>query len=215
MKNLWTIPFALCVLSSGAVLAQPAGHPYSYQAAPQGYPGSQGGSEGFEMVGPDVIVRAGVDKLRELLGKGPVEAEEVERFLDQEITPFFDFDYMASWAGGPLYRQMTPEQRAVFAQKLKGLFFAALARNLGTYATPEPQIEVFPPRMRPQSREVTVMARVTPQSGYPIRLEFRFYLSNQGWRVFDVTANGTSAVAFYRRYFAEVAMRGSIEACCR
>ena len=42
------------------------------------------------------------------------------------------------------------------------------------------------------------------RGGPSIRLEFYFYLSPQGWRVYDVTSNGASAVDGLRRaYFAE------------
>ncbi|MEW8429523.1 MAG: ABC transporter substrate-binding protein [Candidatus Thiodiazotropha sp.] len=33
-------------------------------------------------------------------------------------------------------------------------------------------------------------------------MDFRFYRSEAGWKVFDVSANGNSAVAYYRRHFA-------------
>ena len=36
------------------------------------------------------------------------------------------------------------------------------------------------------------------------RLNFRFYWNDQGWRIFDVSANGASAVAYYRSYFGEM-----------
>jgi phospholipid transport system substrate-binding protein len=38
-------------------------------------------------------------------------------------------------------------------------------------------------------------------SGYPASIDFRFYQSNEGWKIFDVTANGNSALAYYRQYF--------------
>jgi hypothetical protein len=40
---------------------------------------------------------------------------------------------------------------------------------------------------------------------------FHFYLSSQGWRIYDVTSNGASAVDGLRRaYFAERFERQSI-----
>ena len=43
--------------------------------------------------------------------------------------------------------------------------------------------------------------RISKQNGYPVKLEFRFYKGAQGWKIFDVVANRTSAVVYYRRYF--------------
>lgn len=227
MKRTWLA--ALAVVAASAASAQtnpyPYRHPGAYpppyampqQMAPQmRYP--QQAPVDFAAADPDDILRQGVDRLKGFLARGgAANADEVRAFLDQEISPFFDFDYMARWAGGPIYMQMNEEERADFAAKLKGLFFAALARNLGTYAEPTPAIDIFPARAKGYGREVTVTARVTPQGpgALPVRLDFRFYPSRAGWKIFDVTANGTSAVTYYRNYFREVARRGSIEACCR
>ncbi|MCB1882186.1 MAG: ABC transporter substrate-binding protein, partial [Gammaproteobacteria bacterium] len=39
---------------------------------------------------------------------------------------------------------------------------------------------------------------------YPARLDFRFYLAEDGWKVFDVAANGSSAVMHYRQQFRQM-----------
>jgi phospholipid transport system substrate-binding protein len=226
MKKLW--------LAALIGLAAPAAHAQTNPYFPAGpgagpYPGMHRppvqqpampppAMPDFMTTSPEQILRSGLDRLSGFLARGGSPApEEVKAFLDQEISPYFDFDYMARWAGGPLYAQMDDSQREQFASKLKDLFFSALARNLGAYAEPAPTVDILPARPRGYGREVDVTARVTPQGqgAYPVRLEFRFYPSRTGWKVFDVTANGTSAVSFYRSYFRAVARRGSIEACCR
>ncbi len=227
MKRLWLAVMTL----AAATAAQAQTNPYYYPrpamgpaAAQQGpAPGSYGAAPqrpalpDFATTSPDQILRSGIDRLEGFLARGKASPEETQAFLEKEISPFFDFDYMARWAGGALYAQMDDNQKAQFASKLEGLFFSALARNLGAYSDPKPEVEVYGARAKGYGREVTVTARVTPQGpgAYPVRLEFRFYPSRTGWKIFDVTANGTSAVAYYRTFFNDVARRGSIEACCR
>jgi phospholipid transport system substrate-binding protein len=46
-----------------------------------------------------------------------------------------------------------------------------------------------------------VSAWIMQPSGIPTRLEFRFYHRNGEWKVFDVKAEGNSAVMHYRRQF--------------
>lgn len=208
-KTLIAVTASLGLVTATAT-AQPygGGHPGAYSG---GYPGAgpysrQAPAE--QAMSPSAILRQGIDRLKGFLTRGAASTEEIQAFLDQEIAPYFDFDYMAQWAGGPMYRQMDEAQRAEFAANLKQMFFSALARNLGTFSTPAPRIDIFPARARPYSREVTVNARVTRDRGYPVSLRFRFYRGDDGWKVFDVTANGTSAVAYYRRYFAKMARGG-------
>jgi phospholipid transport system substrate-binding protein len=231
MKRAWLAAFALLTVPAAHAQGNPYyGYPGAFAAprqaapftgtyqAPRRLPERPPVPEAVEQVGPDAVLHQGIDRLKGFLSRGGTPSqEEVLAFLDQEISPFFDFDYMARWAGGSLYTQMDEGERARFAGKLKGLFFSALARNLGAYAAPLPTIDIFPARSRGRGNEVTVIARVVPQAqgAVPARLEFRFYPSREGWKIFDVTANGTSAVAYYRSFFREVARRGSIEACCQ
>ncbi len=157
---------------------------------------------------PDQILRQGIDRLKGFLARGgKASVRETRGFLDAEISHYFDFPYMARWSVGPMYRRMDDEQRVRFTQQLKGMFLSALARNLGTYSGTSPRIDIYQPRFKRYSKEVTVNVRVTPQNGYPIRLKFRFYRSSEGWKVFDVTANGISAVAYYRKYFGSKSRR--------
>ncbi len=44
--------------------------------------------------------------------------------------------------------------------------------------------------------------------GMPSELDFRLYRGNDGWKVFDVVANGSSAVVYYRDYFRNAFRRG-------
>jgi len=208
MKRIWIAAFALLTASISNVYAAP---PYYY------YPGAyRAPVEPTEATSPDQIVRQGIDRLKGFLARGGrADSAEVKSFLDKEISPYFDFDYMAEWVGGAMYKDMDDAQKAQFAAKLKQMFFSALARNLGTYSTSPPDITIYPARVRPYAREVSVLTLVRPANGYPMRLQFRFYRGSEGWRVFDVTADGTSAVMYYRRFFQDVARRGSIEACCR
>lgn len=195
-----THPFA-CILwavlwLSTAATAQT--NPYQH---PQGEDPSSAGPPA--PLRPDQLLRQGIDRLNHFVAAtGSTSPEQIRGFLDREIAPYFDFRYMSRWAAGPHYRRLTESHRARFTEKLTELFLSALARNLGSYARPFPRIEVLPPRRGRTRNEVSVFARVVPLDGLTLKLEFRYYWSPDGWRIFDVTANGASAVAYYRRYFS-------------
>jgi phospholipid transport system substrate-binding protein len=182
----------------------------------QSYPGSMGQAttdggfpaDAYYIASPDQIIRRGLDRLDGfLMGSGDADDATVRRFVEFEIAPSFDFAYMARWAAGPMYHRLTPQQRAAMTAKLRRLFLDALARNLGTIERPLPYIEVFPARPGRSMSEAIVYARVLPEQRPPVRLEFRFYWSNEGWKVYDVAANGASAVGFYRSYFTRALRR--------
>lgn len=167
-------------------------------------------------VTPDQVVRTGVDRLSGfLMGAQNPSPEAIRGFLEREIAPNFDFAYMARWAAGPMYRRLSSAQHARMAEVLKNLFLTALAKNLGTYARPLPRVDVYPARASADGNQAIVHTRVVGANGMFSRLNFRFYWNERGWRIFDVSANGASAVAYYRTYFAEMFKRYGPEAVLR
>jgi phospholipid transport system substrate-binding protein len=234
MRRILLALCALCFMMAGSVQANPGyygANPYqqhTYQGQyqqpygmpsqqtradtyyPRAYPGQYRQPQSASVDTPQQILRQGIDRLKGFLSRGGAPSEqEAKAFLESEISSYFDFAYMAKWAGGHAFAQMSEQEKQEFTSKLKGMFFGALARNLGTYSNPVPRIDIYPPRSSRYSNEVQVRAKVMPRRGYPVRLEFRFYRAPSGWKIFDVKANGNSAVAYYRQHFAAVARRGA------
>jgi phospholipid transport system substrate-binding protein len=148
---------------------------------------------------PAALLKDGVTKLTSFIrtGGGQDRAQAVA-YLEKEIAPYFDFAYMTRWAAGPAWREMNPSQRAEMQQTLTSSFLTTLAQKLTTY-TNQP-IRYFTPRGHGKD-EVTVSAWITQPAGYPTKLDFRFYKAKDGWKVFDVKADGNSAVVYYRDQF--------------
>ena len=148
---------------------------------------------------PGTIVRTGVEKLTRFIrsGRGQDRAQAMA-FLETEVAPYFDFKYMTRWAAGPAWRNMSPEQRASMQRQLTSAFMTTLVQKLTSY-TNQP-IRYFTPRGQ-GSDDVRVSAWIMQPNGIPTKLEFRFYKSKNGWKIFDVKAAGNSAVVHYRNQF--------------
>ncbi|HOP16983.1 MAG: ABC transporter substrate-binding protein [Chromatiaceae bacterium] len=147
---------------------------------------------------PAVELRAGVDRLLAFLGSEPKPpAQALAAFLDQEIAPFFDFDYMASSAGGRLFEQLNSEDQQALVAEIKQSFLTKMAEKLGAYDSQ--QVRFLPPRAGNDGKTAQVSAAVLNPGSYPARLDFRLYRSGNQWRVYDVAANGQSAIVHYRQ----------------
>jgi phospholipid transport system substrate-binding protein len=190
MKTILIFMTTLSLLSTSAQ-ATPG---YNYSGAPMHRPL-------YQEVGPDILLREGMTKLlRFLRTSQDLQPEQISAYLESEVAPYFDFNYMATWAAGPLNRQMDDQQRQAFSEKVKQMLLGTLAKRLTSYENQD--VRFFRPRWVGDN-EVKVRVGILQAGGYPASLDFRFYRSEAGWKVFDVTANGNSALAFYRRYFAE------------
>jgi phospholipid transport system substrate-binding protein len=187
--NLLAIFLILCSSASMTVAATPYA-PY--------YPGAHRNIQQQEQTPADIL-KQGISKLTAFIksGKAANQAQAI-RYLNKEITPYFDFAYMTRWAAGPAWRSMDAKQRNAMQAKLTESFLTILAQKLTSYSN-QP-IRYFTPRGNSKD-EVTVSAWIMQPNGRPTKLDFRFYNNAGKWKIFDVKASGNSAVVYYRKKF--------------
>jgi phospholipid transport system substrate-binding protein len=178
------------LLASGSAFATQSVGPSSATAATT--------AAAEQVANPAVALRAGIDRLLAFLGREPApQEEEFADFLSSEIAPFFDFDYMAKTAGGRLFEQLSAEQQAEITGSIKASFLGKMAEKLTGYT--DQQVRFLPPRAGSGGRTAQVSALILNPGTYPARLDFRLYRASDQWRVYDVAANGQSAIVHYRR----------------
>ena len=187
MKFSLAVATAVLAVGMNAVTAMPYSLPRHQITQPQ------------QQIGPTQVLRQGVGKLVAFMGQTDRPDDvRIRAFLDAEIAPYFDFDYMTQWVAGRQYRTMNVAQREQMKSQLEAMFLGALAKRLGGYSNQK--VRVLRAR-RGRGNEVTVGVGIVQPGGYPAKMDFRFYRSNDGWKVFDVAANGSSALVYYRQQF--------------
>jgi phospholipid transport system substrate-binding protein len=153
-----------------------------------------------EQPGPAQVLREGMGKLLKFMRQPQRPSQQViAAFLQHEIAPYFDFAYMSTWVAGPMNRRMNDAQRAELAQAIEQLLLSTLANRLASFQNQD--VRFYPPRQGGEN-EVKVRMAILQANGYPANLDFRFYRSKGGWKVFDVAANGSSALTYYRQHFS-------------
>ncbi len=194
MRTVLGIALLGTSLFAGSLAAQPPGPFGPYGPAP--YPMARYQPQ----ESPATVLRGGIDKLLAFLHQEErPDAKALSSFLEQDIAPYFDFRYMAQWAAGPSWEEMTEKQQSTLAASLEERFLATMAERLKDYD--QQSVRFLRPR-RQGSEEVLVSVGLLNPGSYPSKLDFRMYRAPQGgWRVFDVVANGQSAAAYYRQDF--------------
>jgi phospholipid transport system substrate-binding protein len=152
-----------------------------------------------EAPGPGTLTREGFGKMLKFLSADrPLAKEEVVAFLRNEIAPYFDFAYMARWAAGPRYSNLSDAQRAELAARIEADFLSTLTQRLLGYS--KQQARILPTRRR-SANQASVSVAIQNPRGYPARLDFRFHRTDLGWKIYDVSANRSSALMYYRQLF--------------
>ena len=137
---------------------------------------------------------------------------EMQRFVDETVKPFFDFERMAKLVAGPTWGQMNPQQRAQFVSRVQDMFLKSFVRNVVSYRGIPPRVQFLPPRPSKDASRIDLMARLLFPKGKTRRMVFRFAKSGDKWRAFDVSVDGKSAVLYYRSHFMKLARDGGIPA---
>lgn len=211
MKHRYWLPSVVLLGLAGGLAAQVPGVAPPAAPASWSVPGTQQSAPGqippAERVrGPlmqaTLTLKEGIDKLRAFLGQPDLPNKlQVAAFLDREIAPYFDFDYMAKWAAGPGYARLSEQERKALAGRIESSFLTALGGQLAGYQGQ--QVRMLRPRMGARGA-VSVNVGIMRPGAYPSRLEFRMYQSGQAgqaWKVYDVIANGRSVASYYRGQF--------------
>jgi len=158
---------------------------------------------------PAVVLKQGIEQLTNFLahGGGP-NTPPLEVFLETEIAPLFDFAYMTKWVAGAEARNMNPQQWAELQQKIRRIFLTVMVDKLANYR--HGRVQYLRPVGNPQSGEMRLRVLAFQQGNpYPQRISFKMYRSARGWKVYDASSDGQSALAFLRLQVAREARENS------
>jgi len=127
----------------------------------------------------------------------PRDPSSIIALMEEQAARYFDFPYMAYLIGGPEYVRLDILERSHFQNRVRDRLFELLARETGMYDVRMPR---FFPLLPVATSPYTWRAggAFYHPGGAVVRLYFHFYLTPRGWRIYDVSSNGISAVATLR-----------------
>jgi len=160
---------------------------------------------------PRRVVQAGIDKIRIFVeSKQLNDPASLQQFVETEVAPFFDFSVMSNMVLGHLQYSLNQQQHDEISSMIRQRFLAALVDNLSTYKGGRAQLVNINGNLY-QGR-VNVVLHVYRQNHYPTVVELRIARIRNDWKIYDVAANGVSAITHYRNYVHSLVQRSGIQA---
>lgn len=164
-----------------------------------------------ETLDPDTLVRQTSEQMLAVLKEQHAvivaDPSRLYGLVDSIVLPHFDFERMARWVLGKHWRQATPEQQAAFVNEFRTLLVRTYGTALLEYTNYK--VSFLPARMTDNGKDVTVRTEVQKPGGLPVPISYSMYLSDKGWKVYDVAIDGISLVSNYRTTFAtEIKSKG-------
>ena len=188
----FALVFMFNPLQAQQVSKQPSASPFS--------------SYSSQAPGPRETIQQGVDRIKAFLDTDDrANPVLVNAFIEKEIAPIFDFNAMTKLVLGPAGYRLTRLQKQAAALKIKRSFLTALANNLIQYRGGE--VRYIKVLGRLHRGQVKVRLAILQADRYPTIIELRFSNGPSGWKAVDVSANGVSAVAYFRNYINAIIQR--------
>ena len=166
-------------------------------------------------VTPDQLSREVTDKIVVLLKANKnvytKDHKKLYAMVDEHVLPNFDFRAMSRTVLGRYWRTASEEQRTRFTAEFRDLLVRTYATALLKYN--DEKIVYLAFRLNPDDRTTTVKSEVRrTDGGPPIAINYSFYHTDAGWKVYDVTIEGASLVTTYQSTYAERVQREGLDA---
>ena len=131
----------------------------------------------------------------------PRDPAAIVALMEDQAARFFDFSYMAYLVAGPEYTRLNALERSHFQNRIRDRVFSMMAQRMGMLDVRMPAFRPAVPR-RTGTYTMVAGGEFYHRGGPHIRLLFHFYRSSKGWRIYDVTSNGVSAIAELRKHYS-------------
>ncbi|WP_372523177.1 phospholipid-binding protein MlaC [Sulfuricaulis sp.] len=166
-------------------------------------------------VAPDLLAREVTDKIVVLLKANKnvytKDHKKLYAMVDEHVLPNFDFRAMSRTVLGRYWRTASEEQRTRFTAEFRDLLVRTYATALLKYN--DEKIIYLPFKLAPGDRTAAVKSEVRrTDGGPPIAINYSFYRTDAGWKVYDVTIEGASLVTTYQSTYADRVQREGLDA---
>ena len=137
--------------------------------------------------------------------------EKLEQLVKETLLPVFDNIYAARLILGRQGRGVSDEKLAEFATAMQNLLVSRYAQSMLSLAGKN-QPEVLPMRGNNTDKLTRVRTRVALGNGKWAPVDYSFRKTEQGWKVFDMTAEGISYIMTYRNQIGPMVQADGIDA---
>ena len=165
---------------------------------------------------PDIasaLVRDTADRMLVVLEERRSELDSspglIYELVNEIVLPNFDFERITRSAMGRNWRKVSAGQRQDLVGEFRQMLVRVYAKSLLNYAGEE--IRILPLRPGKRAGHVTVRTEVNEPGGPAIPIDYRMYLKEGAWKVYDVIIDGISLVSNYRGSFAAEVRRKGVD----
>jgi phospholipid transport system substrate-binding protein len=137
------------------------------------------------------------------------DPQKLYKLVDELVLPHFNFAAMADLALGRYKDRISAKQKSMIITEFRQLLVRTYSSALVEYNDQE--LIYLPMDGTAAEGMVTVRTRYDQPGGFPIPIDYKMRLGDDGWKVFDVSVDEVSLVTNYRSSFARSIKRDGID----
>ncbi|MFZ3040955.1 MAG: ABC transporter substrate-binding protein [Thiobacillus sp.] len=162
---------------------------------------------------PDVLARTTTQEVITILKQDKDlqrgDLTRVHQLVEAKILPNFDFNRMTQLTLGRHWSRANAKQKQELVTEFRNLLVRTYSSSLTAFT--DQTIDFKPFAMKPDDTDVTVRSEIRQPGGQPIPINYSFYKTAFGWKVYDVTIDGVSLITNYRSSFASTIRQSGID----
>lgn len=166
-----------------------------------------------EVLAPDTLIRNTVQEILVIVKQDKdIQAgnkDKVLALVDAKIVPHFDFVRMTQLAVGKYWRGASAEQKQALVKEFRTMLIRTYTAAFSGYRNQT--IEVAPVKMADSDTEVTVKTKILKPGAPSVLVNYEMEKTADGWKVFDLSTEGSSLVMSSRSTFAQQIKDGGID----
>jgi phospholipid transport system substrate-binding protein len=141
-----------------------------------------------------------LDVLRDPALKGEANKEAKEKKIESVADQMFDYIALSRLTLGRSWREFNKEQQKEFVSLYRAILEKAYMDKILSYTDEK---VLFDKEMMLSENKAEVQTRIITKSA-EIPINYRVYLKDGQWRVYDVIIEGISLIKNYRTQFREI-----------
>lgn len=180
---------------------------HSAMAATNGYPSAR-----------EVVMSTTEELIHALREKRDVIKEDMDtayRLADETVIPHVDFPRITRWVTGKYWRSATPDQRerltAAFRELLTRSYVTAMVTYADQILANADNVQYPDSRTQEDGKNAMVTMLIKLENNKDAVVQYQMYLSDDGWKIYDVKVEGVSLAITYRSSFSQEINRGGID----
>jgi phospholipid transport system substrate-binding protein len=129
--------------------------------------------------------------------------------MEDKVVPYFDFRLISGQVLGRYWRTASEQQRDQFTEAFQKLLTNTYAAVFGRY---EGQTVVVKAAQSTPNPDRVIVPTTVKSRGQPdIEVDYRLYLHDGKWQIYDVVVDGISLLINYRSEYGTALAQGSLD----